>query len=522
MNAAIYCRISSEKQEGNWSLGTQEEACRRCAADRGYAVAGVYTEIYTGSNLWDRPRLNEVRDLVRRGEVAIVIAYAIDRLSRDAAHLHILIDEAERHGVAIAFATESLDSSPIGKVMLSLRGFAAEVEREKIIERTRRGLRARAAAGKLRASRPLFGYRWPIEVIDGEATTIRDRYEVDPATAPMVVRISRDYVGGVSLLALTTRLNDAAIPSPTGRGWNRKTVWKMLKNPGYKGEAWAGRQGSVKERGRTRQVKLPPEEWTRLPDGTIPPLVDAAIWGECQERARRNVAESTRHNADPEGFLLRGGYVRCAHCGGAAHAGRRAARNGKRENIYRVSSNGAQHVGCPLISIKAADLDAAAEVYLRRVVLDREVLQVMIQRLRDKDTTARDAAGVEASLAGIKRRQTIVANAVASLDDPDAAAPLLEKLNGLAQERRTMEAELEGLRTRADAASATLAALDNLQDRVDTLRENWPSLPYAAKRDLLAALDLRVTLRGKDAEDRYTIESDADGLLQAIALPSHG
>ena len=43
-------------------------------------------------------------------------------------------------------------------------------------------------------------------------------------------------------------------------------------------------------------------------------------------------------------------------------------------------------------------------------------------------------------------------SAVAALDDADAAAPLLEKLGGLAQERRALEAELEGLQTRADAA----------------------------------------------------------------------
>ncbi len=55
--AAIYPRVSGTKQEEGYSLETQDEACRRYAAERGYDVTAVYREVHTGIELWERPQL---------------------------------------------------------------------------------------------------------------------------------------------------------------------------------------------------------------------------------------------------------------------------------------------------------------------------------------------------------------------------------------------------------------------------------------------------------------------------------
>ncbi len=294
----------------------------------------------------------------------------------------------------------------------------------------------------------------------------------------------------------------------------------MLRNPGYKGEAYSGRYTIITERGRKRQIERPREEWVRLPDGVIPPMIDAATFDAAQERATRNAQDAARRNSDPEGYLLRGGYVVCGQCGKAAHAGYRTERGGKKQRAYRVVVNHEQHAGCPATSILTAELDAAAEAYLKRVVLDRDVLVLMIVRLRDDDSAQNDAKAVEATLTGVKKRQTVVAAAVAALDDVDAAAPLLEKLTSLAKERTALESDLARLRTRADAATATLARLYALQEQAGQIAANWHLLPYTAKRDLIAAIDLRATIYPITAPDRFIFESDADALLDTIASQS--
>src|SRR5689334_15488480 len=101
--AAIYVRVSTAAQEEDGtSLDTQEEQCRRYASAQGYEVdeAHVYREVFTGAELWDRPQLTRLRAAVRQQAVGVVIAYAIDRLSRDPVHLGVVISEAEHVRVA--------------------------------------------------------------------------------------------------------------------------------------------------------------------------------------------------------------------------------------------------------------------------------------------------------------------------------------------------------------------------------------------------------------------------------------
>src|SRR5262245_56141723 len=104
--AAIYTRVSTREQEDEGtSLISQEVACRAFAAERGYTVdeRHIYRETFSGAKLWERPALSAMREAVRGGAVGAIVAYALDRLSREQAHLYILDDECERAGVELLF-----------------------------------------------------------------------------------------------------------------------------------------------------------------------------------------------------------------------------------------------------------------------------------------------------------------------------------------------------------------------------------------------------------------------------------
>src|SRR5256714_14188871 len=104
LRAAIYVRVSTQGQEEDGtSLDTQLERCRAHCAERGYTVAEehVYREVHTGTELWERKKLSQLRDAARRREVGVVVAFAIDRLSRDPVHLGVLISEADHAGAAV-------------------------------------------------------------------------------------------------------------------------------------------------------------------------------------------------------------------------------------------------------------------------------------------------------------------------------------------------------------------------------------------------------------------------------------
>jgi site-specific DNA recombinase len=208
--AAIYCRVSTvgQEEEGT-SLVTQEELCRTYAAEHGHRVdeMQVYREVYTGTELWERPRLTELREAIPQHAITGVIVYAIHRLSRDPVHLGVILSEAEHHGVVVEFVTEPLDNTPEGQLIRFVRGYAAKVEAEKIRERSLRAKRARIQAGKVHNHGPeLYGYR------GDNAAGIRTVYAPE---ATIVQQIFQWYVDEhTAFRAIVQRLNDQGIPSP--------------------------------------------------------------------------------------------------------------------------------------------------------------------------------------------------------------------------------------------------------------------------------------------------------------------
>src|SRR5918992_4284147 len=171
MRAIVYSRVSTDAQERDGtSLETQERACVELAEAAGWLVIDSIRDAASGFSL-ERPGMERVRRLIREGAVDVVVAYAVDRLARNQTKLAVLLDEAEEAGVALECATEKVEDSPLGKLVMSLRAFAAEVEREKMGERTTRGKIERARTGRMPQAfgRGCYGYTY------NPATAQRDR-----------------------------------------------------------------------------------------------------------------------------------------------------------------------------------------------------------------------------------------------------------------------------------------------------------------------------------------------------------
>jgi site-specific DNA recombinase len=141
--------VSTDAQERDGtSLDTQERECREYAQAKGWTVVECIKDTASGSHL-DRPGIERVRQLLRQGVVDVVLAYAVDRLSRNQIHIAVLLDDIERADATLEFVTEDFENTPVGRLILNVRAFAGEVEREKIAERTMRGKLERARAGKI-------------------------------------------------------------------------------------------------------------------------------------------------------------------------------------------------------------------------------------------------------------------------------------------------------------------------------------------------------------------------------------
>jgi site-specific DNA recombinase len=306
MKAAIYTRVSTNLQEKDGtSLDSQEAACREYAEKEGHETK-VFKEVGSGASIIDRRVLSDLRSECKRGAVSLVIVYAIDRLSRNLAHLSILLDEFERYGVAVHFVTEEFENTATGKFLMSARGFAAELEREKIRERCMRGRRTHAINGTSSFRRKLFGYY----------VTEQGR-SVDPSQADYVRDIFARISDGESLRAIADSFNARGISTPNGSSiWWAHSVGSIAKNPAYCGRTTVFRtrheityrDGVRKNNGSAKQDV---QNHIVLPDAT-PAIVTPEVFDAVQLKLVDN--KKTKGRRPTVEALLRG-RVRCGTCG---------------------------------------------------------------------------------------------------------------------------------------------------------------------------------------------------------------
>src|SRR5215207_1134865 len=300
--AAIYARVSSDQQAERQTIGSQVSDLLARAAAEGRDIGEEFRFLddgQSGASLV-RPALERLRDLVAMSAIEVVYVHAPDRLARSYAHQAVLIEEFARAGTQVVFLNRPIGQSPEDNLLLQLQGMFAEYERARMLERSRRGKRYLAQVGSVSVlSRAPYGYGFVGRGAGGGVA----RFEVIEEKAQVVRQIFR-RVGHerVSLSAVSRRLFEAGVPSPTGNAhWSRSMLWTLLSNPAYAGQAVFGKNTSIPwrpplrpARGRARVPKRPfrqipasREHWVRI---AVPAIIEAELFESAQEAAGREPA----------------------------------------------------------------------------------------------------------------------------------------------------------------------------------------------------------------------------------------
>jgi len=238
MRAAIYARVSSERQEKEHTIGSQLEVLRDYAAQNGMEIIEEFTdEGYSGARL-DRPALDRMRDLAERRGFEVLLTHCTDRLARKFVLQALILEELERFGVKAIFLEGGAADDPLSKLMHQITGAVAEFERAKITERNRRGKLYRARCGEIVAWQVPFGYgRIPRR--DGVASYV----EIRDDEAAVVRRIFDTYVKqGLTVRQIAKQLTLEETPTPGGgREWNWAKVDRILHDEAYIGTLYYNR-----------------------------------------------------------------------------------------------------------------------------------------------------------------------------------------------------------------------------------------------------------------------------------------
>lgn len=182
--AALYARVSTQRQEDEATIASQIAALETYASSQGYIlIQELYflDEAVSGARL-DRPALNRLRDAAAEGAYQVVLCLSPDRLARQYTYQVILLEEFRRAGVQIVFANQPpVEDNPQSQLFFGIQGLFAEYERGVIAERLRRGRLYCARQGRMVSPQTPYGYQYiPKDEAHG------GRWEVHPQEAKIV------------------------------------------------------------------------------------------------------------------------------------------------------------------------------------------------------------------------------------------------------------------------------------------------------------------------------------------------
>ncbi len=488
--AAIYCRVSTEDQgrEGT-SLQSQLEGCHNKGHELGSDVPEelALLETYSGLTL-DRPKLAQLRQWVRNREVDVVIAYSLDRLSRDPVHLIILQEEMEKADVELVMVTETIDSSDLGKLITYIKGYAAKLEAQKIRERTMRGKRSRVEKhGKLPTGRGvLYGYNYDKEKGMNIANSCLD-----------VVRMAGMWIleEGIFLNEACRRLMAMGIPAPKGGvRWSRGTLGRIFRNATYADKTYAFKTTTV----GNKRIRCPQNSQVEIPNAVDRAAFTWQEWQGIQRQLDRNRELSPRNQK--LSYLLRG-MVFCKQDG---------------RKYYGVPVHGKPYYRCSgrikLLSdkpcsnktVNAKWLEEAVWPEVEKVLRDPKLILTELEQRRQSGT----------DVAHLEERMKLNYSQLDALDEAEtrylrlygAGVSSLDKLkkecNRINMERERIKQDNVDLEKRIAEARELILTTERVKQVCDLVSTGLANFSCEEKRIALEALSIKVWVDG----DSVTVE----------------
>jgi site-specific DNA recombinase len=516
--AAIYARVSSDRQKEDHTIASQTAALLEYAKSSGYVVPTEWVfqdEGYSGASLV-RPGLEALRDLAAQGQITTVLIYSPDRLSRKYAYQVLLTEELSRCGVETIFLKSPAGGSPEDQLVVQFQGMIAEYERAQIAERSRRGKRHKAREGvvSVLCGAP-YGYRY-VKKTDTSAAY----YQVIESEAGVVRMVFEMYTKErLNIRAIARSLNERGIPTRTGKTrWERSTVWGILRNPAYQGKACYGKTELRPRQRITRTLRQrngiptrnsanherPRSEWIEVP---VPPLVSEETFALAQEQLKKNKVHSLRRTIEPT--LLQGMLV-CQRCGYALY--RSSARTSKRKLYYYrcIGSDAYRHLKGPLCTnrpIRQDYIDPFVWDHIVHLLEDDTLMQAEIDRRKE---AARNTDPRRQRQEALRREQARLGNNIERLitayqEGLISLLQLRERMPELNKKAKAVEAELQSLESGAMDQERYLQLAENLHTFRERLRTRAKTLDVLERQQILRLLVKEILVDTESLTIRHCI-----------------
>ena len=508
--AALYARVSSERQDVDLSVSAQLRALRDHAEKNGYVVVREYVDEAESGRVADRPQF---REMIGEGSkpqapFEVILVWKFSRFTRKREHAVAFKSQLRRKGIRVVSITEHADDTPTGKLMEAIIESVDDFYSENLAQDVMRGMREAASRGFWVASTAPYGYV-RVHVQDGAKK--RPKLELDPTRDSIVRRMFRMAEAGRSVLDITKTLNDEGVATANGKPWTKTMVHYVLTNETYTGTLVWG---------------------TNAGDGEPPVRVENAFPAIVSKREFRRVAALMRSRAPKKvhprraasSYLL-SGMVKCRRCRTALTG--QEAKSGK--FAYYVCQSlikrGKDSCKTPRLNSKRFEHLIVDEI--RGSILTEGNIRDLVKMVDEEmDGVAheqrRKLESIESELAEVKRWLDRLYRAIETTDlDISDVAPRI-------REHRERERKLQDT---AREVEATLAERRVKLDNVETITAFALDMgaflkgsELTERRAFIQSFVKEISVGPGKATIRYHIPVPEDGELQAkdtgeIALP---
>lgn len=304
-SAGIYIRVSTfdQAREG-FSLREQEERLKEFCKFKRYNIYKVYQDAGISAKNDKRPAYQEMIEDVKKGNINVIVALKLDRLTRSVYDIEKLMKFVNDYEFDIdCMADESNTTTSNGRMVMRIMTSVSQNEIEKCSERTKFGMAGAIKNGHI-PNRTGLGFK-------------RENKKLvpDPLTKDIIVRIFDLYLEGKSHQAIANIYNKEKVLGKTN--WYDSTIQKILSNELYKGDYVNG-----------KRTKHP-----TYYENVIEPIVSKEKWESCQYQKLRNA----RHYERTATYLFTN-KLKCSKCGNFLGGHATTKTNGKKYYYYKCNT----------------------------------------------------------------------------------------------------------------------------------------------------------------------------------------
>ena len=528
MRIAIYARYSSDQQRAT-SIDDQIRLCKERIAREDWRLVQVYRDSAMSGATALRPGYQAMLAGAREAEFDVVVAEALDRLSRDQEDVAALFKRLQFAGIKLV----TLGEGEIGPLHIGLKGTMNALFLKDLADKTRRGLRGRVEAGKSGGGNA-YGYDL-VRGYDPNGEPVRGGRTINAAEAEIVREIFARYAAGEAPRKIAFDLNARRIPAPRGGAWsastlngNRSRGTGILNNEMYLGRLVWNRLSYAKDpetgKRRSRANASDAVVVVEAPDLAI---VSRELWDAVKARqagldqrapAKKRIESATD---EPIAFwskrrprYLFSGLMRCGVCGGGfskiseAHFGCSTARN-KGETVCGNR-----------LTIRRDTLEATVMDGLRSRLMDPDLFKVFAQEFAAEWNRLQAQAGANIAHVRSERERVCrqIDRLVDALADGEPAARLKDKLREL--ERRRLELENELKRAAAPAPRLHPNIAEVYRRKVEELHNALRAEDAGPARELIRGLVEAIVLAPEDGRLRVEVRGELAAILRLSGPPN--